>query len=83
MIYSDEASIQIETHRLHCYRKKGERPKPEPRLKHPVKVHVWAGISTFEATSICIFTGTMDAALYVNILTQHLLPFLQTLGYST
>ena len=30
------------------------------------------------ATAICIFTGIMDAALYVNILMQHLLPFLQT-----
>ena len=30
-----------------------------------------------EATSICIFTGVMDATLYVNILTQHLLPFIQ------
>ena len=76
VIYSDEASIQIETHRLRCYRKKGERPKPKSCPKHPVKVYVWAGISMLEATSICIFTGVMDATLYVNILTQHLLPFI-------
>ena len=77
IIYSDEASIQIETYRLRCYRKKGERPKPKPRPKHPVKVHVWAGISKQGATSICIFSGIMDANLYVTILTQHL-PFIQT-----
>ena len=31
VILSDEASIQIETHRLRCYRKKGEQPKRKPR----------------------------------------------------
>ena len=74
IIHSDEACIQIETHRLCCYRKKGERPKPKRRPKHPVKVHVWAGIRMLGATSICMVTGVMDATLYVNILTQHLLP---------
>ena len=59
-IWSDEASIQLETHRKRCYRKQGERPKPKPRPKHPVKVHVWA--------DICIFTGIMNADFYVHIL---------------
>ena len=63
VIWSDEASIQLETHRKHCYRKQGERPKPKPRPKHPVKVHVWAGISKEGATDICIFTGIMNADL--------------------
>ena len=68
VIFSDEASIQIGTHRLQCYRKKGELPKPKPRPKHPAKVHVWTGISKQGATSIAIFTGIMDAAFYVFIL---------------
>ena len=46
------------------------------RAKHPVKVHVWAGISVRGATGICIFDGIMDAQLYVQILEQTLLPFL-------
>ena len=77
VIWSDEASIQLETHRKRCYRKQGERPKPKPRPKHPVKVHVWAGISMEGATDICIFTGIMNADFYVHILQQFLLPFLQ------
>ena len=77
VIFSDEASIQIETHRLHCYRKKGEKPKPKPRPKHPLKVHVWAGISKRGATKIAIFTGTMDAELYVKILDTCLVPFIE------
>jgi hypothetical protein len=77
VIFTDEASIQIETHRLRCYRKKGERPKPKPRPKHPVKVHVWAGISMQGATPIFIFSGIMDAQFYTSILEEALLPFIR------
>ena len=47
------------------------------RAKHPVKVHVWAGISHRGCTGICIFDGIMDAVLYVNIIGETLLPFLE------
>ena len=47
------------------------------RAKHPVKVHVWAGISMRGRTGICIFEGIMDAPVYVNVLDKTLLPFLQ------
>ena len=77
VIFSDEASIQIETHRLRCYRKKGEKPKPKPRPKHPVKVHVWAGISKEGATDIAIFSGIMDAEFYVRLLDRCLVPFIR------
>ena len=44
-IFSDETTVQLDTHRHHCYRK-GEKPyRLKPGPKHPVKVHVWAGIS--------------------------------------
>ena len=46
------------------------------RAKHPVKVHVWAGISKKGRTGICIFDGIMDRFLYVNILEQTLIPFI-------
>ena len=78
VIWTDEASVQLETHRKRSYRKAGERPKPKPRPKHPIKVHVWAGISMEGATEICIFTGTMNAEFYVSILQRCLLPFLQS-----
>ena len=63
VIWTDETSIQLETHRRFCCRKLGQAAKPKPRYyyhsyccnnnnyyyflyrpKHPVKVHVWAGI---------------------------------------
>ena len=47
------------------------------RAKHPVKVHIWAGISKRGRTGICIFEGIMDAPLYIQVLQQTLLPFLQ------
>ena len=47
------------------------------RPKHPIKVHVWAGISNKGATSICIFEGKMNAALYVDILESNLIPFIK------
>ena len=46
------------------------------RTKHPLKVHVWAGISTRGRTPICIFEGIMDRFLYTNILQGSLLPFI-------
>ena len=48
------------------------------RAKHPVKVHVWAGISKQGKTGICIFKGIMDATLYTEVLEKTLLPFLST-----
>ena len=47
------------------------------RAKHPVKVHVWAGISVRGSAGICIFTGIMKAPLYVQILEKTLLPFIR------
>ena len=40
VIWSDETTVQLETHRRHCYRKSGEKPRPKPVAKHPVRVHV-------------------------------------------
>ena len=75
VIWTDEASIQLDSHKRYCCRKEGERPRPKPRPKHPTKVHVWAGISKKGATGICIFEGKMNAPLFCQILRQTLLPF--------
>ena len=40
IIWTDETSVQMETHRRFCCRKKGQKPRYKPRPKHPVKVHV-------------------------------------------
>ena len=38
VIWSDETSVQMETHRRFCCRKKGQKPRYKPAL------HVWAGM---------------------------------------
>ena len=75
VIWSDESTVQLETHKRYCCRKKGQKPKPKPRPKHPLKLHVWGGISWKGPTHVCIFEGCMDAELYVEILDQCLVPF--------
>ena len=70
--WSDETTVQLESHRRHSYRKIGEPATLKPRLKHPLKLHVWAGSSRRGPTPIVIFSGTMNADLYVTILQQGL-----------
>ena len=77
-IFSDETTVQLDTHRRCCYRKEGEKPRLKPRPKHPTKVHIWGGISKRGATAVCIFEGTMDAVLFCEILQKTLVPFLVT-----
>ena len=77
VIWTDETSVQLESHRrFHCY-KKGQKPRYKPRPKHPVKVHVWAGISRRGATGVCIFEGIMTASVYIKILEEFLVPFIR------
>lgn len=78
VIWTDETSVQLQCHRRHCFRKKNEKAKLRPRPKHPLKVHVWAGISKRGATRVCIFEGIMDAPFYVRILRHFLVPFINS-----
>ena len=75
-IWSDKTSVQMETHRRFCCHKNGPKPRYKPRPKHPVKVHVWAGISWNGATKACIFEGIMDADFYCQILDDYLVPYI-------
>ena len=80
--WSDEASVQVETHcRFHCY-KRGQKPRYKLRPKHPLKVHMWAGISCCGPTGVCIFDGIMDATMYTRILDQYLVPFIRDVRIS-
>ena len=74
VVFTDESSVQLETHRKRCYRKKCTPRKLKPRPKHPLKVHIWGGISKRGSTAIVIFTGTMTATRYTQILEAGLLP---------
>ena len=77
IIWTDEITVQMESHRRFCCRKRGQKPRYKPRPKHPTKVHVWAGISWNGSTRICVFDGIMTAEVYVNILSQCQVPFCQ------
>ena len=84
VIFTDESSIQIGRN-SHIAIAKIERDakgrtisKDKPQfeaLKHPVKVHVWGGISRNGATKLKVFDGIMCADFYTNeILGNTLLP---------
>ena len=77
VVWTDECSVQLDNHGRLCFRRKGEPRKLKPRAKHPIKVHIWGGISFRGATPIVIFTGTMTATRYCAILEAGLLPFLK------
>ena len=77
VIWSDETTVQLETHWRRYYRKEGEKARLKPRPKHPVKLHVWAGIRKKGPTGVCVFEGIMNAAIYCEILQRTLIPFIQ------
>ena len=79
VIWTDECSFKLEFHSLRCYRKAGERKKLKPRPKHPLKVHLWGGISKHGTTPIVIFTGKLVATRLVKIFEVGLVPFVRTL----
>jgi len=60
------------------FRRIGEPSIPKPKPKHPLSVHVWAGISKNGTTDrpIAIFTGVMDSCGYQTIMKEYLLPFI-------
>lgn len=82
-IYSDETTVQMETHRRFSCTTSGLKPRYKPRPKHPTKVHVWAAISKKGRSGICIFEGCMDAVAYVGILEQALLPMRSSIQMGT
>ena len=77
VIWTDECSVQLKSHRKITYHKRGEPSKMVSRPKHPPKVHIWAGISAKGATAAVIFTGILTATRYTDILDAALLPFIE------
>ena len=45
VIWTDECTIQLESHRIITYHRKGEPSRMCPRARHPYEVHVWGEIS--------------------------------------
>ena len=61
VIFTDECSVLLENHSKISFHRKWEQPKLKGKPKHPLKVHVWAGISKRGPTRLIIFDGIMDA----------------------
>ncbi len=78
VLWTDECTVQLESHRRITFHKKGQPVRYRMRPKHPPTINVWAGISRRGATKIVVFTGTMTATRYVDILEVGLHPFLAT-----
>lgn len=79
VIFTDETSVQLHQNKLICYRPKGSLPTMRPKPKHPLKVHVWAGINRRGPTPVIMLEGIMKATFFTTeILQNTLLPFIQT-----
>lgn len=79
VIFTDESSIQLDHHSRVCFHKKLQPRALKQRPKHPVKIHVWGGISKKGATRIIMFTGNMNAERFKRILEAGLIPFINDL----
>lgn len=77
VIWTDECSIQLESHRKITFQKKGKPIRLSARPKHPPKIHVWGGISARGATPIVIFMRTLIATRYTRILEAAVVPSIQ------
>ena len=77
VIFTDECTVQLESHRRKSFRKKNAPRKLKYRHKHPPKIHVWGGISKRGATRLVMFQGIMTATKYGDILSASLVPFVQ------
>ncbi|KAH3725880.1 hypothetical protein DPMN_051733 [Dreissena polymorpha] len=79
IIFTDESSVQLHNNRTKSYRPEGSARTSIPKPKHPLKVHVWAGISRRGPTSILIFDGIMDSQFFTEeILEKTLLLFVRS-----
>lgn len=61
VILTDETTVQLEQHSRICFRKRLQPRNLKQRAKHPVKIHVWGGISSKGATRVVMFSGIMNA----------------------
>ena len=76
VIFTDECSVQLDRHGRVCFRKENEPRKMKPRPKHPLKVHIWGGISKKGATPLVIFKGILNAHHFCTVIENGLLPFI-------
>lgn len=65
VIFTDESSIAMESHEKLTFHRWWEPARLKGCPKHPFKIYVRAGISSRGVTKVAIFTGIMDAELFI------------------
>ncbi|KAL2099861.1 hypothetical protein ACEWY4_004255 [Coilia grayii] len=65
VLFTDESTVALESFSLQCQRKTRSRGTAKPRVKRPVKLHVWGGISRSGPGPLLIFDGIMDEQFYM------------------
>ena len=76
-IFTDESTVQLDSHSRICFRKIKQPRVLKQRAKHPAKIHIWGGISAKGATKLILFNGIMNAERLKKILEAGLLPFIE------
>ena len=76
VIFTDECTVQLEQHSRVCFRKRLQPRVLKQRAKHPIKIHIWGGISIKGATSLVMFTGIMNAVRLGAVYEAGLIPFI-------
>ena len=59
VFFTDESTVALERFALYCYRKKGHAGIRKPCVKHPLKLHVWGGISRLGPGPLLMFEGDL------------------------
>jgi hypothetical protein len=77
IIFTDECSVQLHQNKQVMYRCKDTPRETIPKPKHPLKVHVWGGISRRGKSKLVIFEGIMEKTFFTEmILRDAALPFI-------
>lgn len=78
VIFTDECTAQLHNNKVTFYRKRDAARPSLPKPKHPLKVHLWAGISRRGATVVLTFDGIMTGKFFTKkILKAEVVPFVR------
>ncbi|XP_063791722.1 uncharacterized protein LOC135046700 [Pseudophryne corroboree] len=75
VIFTDESSVALERFSRMSFRKRNHISL-KPRPKHPLKIHVWGGISRLGAGPLLFFEGIMDKKYFQETIVEKcMVPF--------
>ena len=69
VVWSDKCTVQLDNHSRVCFHQKKEPRKLKPRLKHPVKIHIWGNqFSTWSFSARDLLRNYDSYTLLFNLL---------------